>query len=142
MNFFRWIFVISLSIGMFWLLGFALEIIYQKEPSIFNISVLSIFSSIGLSFIIFKFSPNFLKDLPDTYVSAGKYYFLGIVASYFLLVPIFAAFAYSVHRLLGDSGNNEASIFIALFAIWFPLWWMVPTGLTLGWMLYKKKSAL
>ena len=142
MNFFRWIFLISLTTGMFWMFGFAYEFIGKEEPSIFKISLLSILLSAILSFSTFKFIPNFLKDNSESHISSGKYYFFGIVASYFLLIPIFAAIAYLVSTLFGNINSNDSVIGITLFAIWFPLWWMVPAGLAFGWSIYKRKCSL
>ena len=69
MNMTRWIFSLSFTIGMFWLLGFLLEPIGQEEPSILTLSVLSVLVGVIFSFCLFKRSPNFLKTYPESYIS-------------------------------------------------------------------------
>ena len=142
MNMTRWIFSLSFTIGMFWLLGFLLEPIGQEEPSILTLSVLSVLVGVIFSFCLFKRSPNFLKTYPESYISSTKYYILSMVASYFLLVPLFALVSYLSVRIFGDIDHHESGILIGLFAIWFPLWWFVPVGLTIGWIFYKRKCTL
>ena len=139
MNITRWIFSLSFAIGIFWLLGFLLEPIVQKEPSIFILSISSLLITIFFSFCLYKLNPYFLKTYPDSYISSTKYYVLSIFVSYFLLVPLFALVSYLLIRIFGDINNHESGIFIGLFSIWFPLWWFVPVGLSIGWIFYKRK---
>ncbi|MFC1824221.1 hypothetical protein ACFL9T_16035 [Thermodesulfobacteriota bacterium] len=142
MNFTRWIFSMSFAIGMLWLLGFLMEPIGQKEPSIITLSISSLVITIIVSYSLFKLSPNFLKAYPEANISSTKYYIFSIVASYFLLIPIFALVSYLLVRIFGDINHSESGILIGLFAIWFPLWWFVPVGLSIGWFIYKRKCAL
>ena len=138
MNLTRWIFSLSFAIGMLWLLGFLMEPIGQKEPSIITLSISSLVITIIFSYFLFKLSPNFLKSYPEADISNTKYYILSIVVSYFLLVPFFALVSYLLVRIFGDINHNESGILIGLFAIWFPLWWFIPVGLTIGWIFYKR----
>ena len=139
----RWIFSISFAIGLFWLLGFILEPIGGKEPSVFVIIIVSLLITAFFSYFLFKFSPNFLKTFPASYISTTKYYILSIISSYFLLIPLCALLAYLLIAVFGiESSHNESNIFIVLFAIWFPLWWFVPVGLTIGWLFYRRKCIL
>ena len=142
MNLSRWIFSLSLAIGMLWLLGFLMEPIGQKEPSIITLSISSLVITIIFSHFLFKLSPNFLKAYRESDISSTKYYILSIFVSSFLLVPFFALVSYLTVKLFGDINHHESGIFIGLFAIWFPLWWFVPVGLTIGWIFYKRKCNL
>jgi uncharacterized membrane protein (GlpM family) len=142
MNLTRWIFLLSFAIGMIWILGFLMEPIFQKEPSIVTLSLLSLVITATFSYFLFKFSPNFLKSYPEADISKTKYYILSIVVSYFLLVPVFAFVSYLLVCLFGDINHNESGILIGLVAIWFPFWWFVPVGLTIGWIFYKRKCTL
>ena len=142
MNMTRWIFSLSFTIGMFWLFGFLLEPIRQEEPSILTVFVLSLLVAVIFSFCLFRFSPNFLKSYPESDISSAKYYILCIIGSYFLLVPFFALVSYLLVKTFGDINHHESGILIGLFAIWFPLWWCVPIGLTIGWIFYKRKCTL
>ena len=142
MNITRWIFSLSFAIGMLWLLGFLLEPIGQEEPSIFILSISSLLITIILSFCLFRLNPNFLKTYPESSISSTKFYILSIFISYFLLVPFFALVSYLLVRIFGDINHHESGILIGLFAIWFPLWWFVPVGLTIGWIFYNRKCTL
>lgn len=142
MNITRWIFSINLIIGLFWLTGFILEPIIQKEPSMIILSTLSILVSFLVSFFLFRLIPNFLKPFPDSLISNTRYYILSIIASYFLLVPVFALISYLIVVFWGNIHHNESTILIALFSIWMPLWWFVPVGLSFGWIIYRKKCSL
>ncbi|TSA54053.1 MAG: hypothetical protein D4R45_04600 [Planctomycetaceae bacterium] len=142
MNLTRWIFSLSFAVGMFWLLGFIIEPIGQKDPSIFNLFILSFLSTIIVSYFLFKHSPNFLKAYPESGISIVKYYILSIFVSYFLLIPFSALLSYLLVKIFGDINHHESILLITLFSIWFPLWWFVPVGLTIGWFLYKRKCAL
>jgi len=142
MNMPRWIFTLNFTLGMFWLLGLLLELIRQEEPLILYISILSLFITIIFSFCLFKLSPNFLKTYPESYISLTKYYILSIIASYFLLVPFFALVAYLFVIIFDNINRHEYGIVIGLLAIWFPLWWFIPVGLTIGWLFYKRKCTL
>jgi len=139
MNMTRWIFSISFAIGTLWVLGFLLEPISQKEPSILLLSISSLLITIIFSYFLFKLSPNFLKSYPESYRSSITYYILSMVVSYFLLIPVFALVAYFSVRIFGDIHLPESGILIGLFSIWFPLWWFVPVGLTIGWVFYRRK---
>jgi hypothetical protein len=142
MNLTRWIFSSSFAIGMFWLLGFIIEPITQKEPSIFMLSFSSLSITIVFSYLLFRLRPGFLKLLPDPKTSSTKYYILSIIFSYFLLVPFSALVSYLLIRFFGDINHSESFIFIGLFSIWFPLWWFVPVGLSIGWIFYKRRCKL
>lgn len=139
MNITRWIFSLSFAIGMFWLLGFVLEPIDQEEPSIFVLTILSLLITLLFSLFLFKLIPNFLKTYPGSYISTTKYFLLSIIVSYVLLVPFFALVSYLLVRIFGNTSHHESRIFIGLFSIWFPLWWFVPVGLTIGWIFYRRK---
>lgn len=142
MNITRWLFSINLVIGLFWLIGFILEPIIQKEPSTIILSTLSILVSFLVSLFLFRLIPDFLKPVPDSFISNTKYYILSIIVSYFLLVPIFALMSYLIVVFWGNIHHNESNIFIALFSIWMPLWWFVPVGLSIGWTIYRRKCSL
>ena len=139
MNLTRWIFSSSFAIGVFWLLGFIVEPIAKKEPSIVALSLSSLLITVIFSYFLFKLSPDFLKAYPESNISSIKYYILSILVSYFLLIPFFALVSYLLVKIFGDINHHESSIFIGLFSIWFPLWWFVPVGLTVGWIFYKRK---
>ena len=142
MNLARWIFSISIVIGMLWLLGFIMEPIGQKEPSIIVLFIYSLLITTIFSCFLFKLSPRFLRKYPESSVSSTKYYLLSIFVSYFLLIPFFAMVSYFAVKIFGDINHHESGILIGLFAIWFPIWWFVPVGLTIGWFLYRRKCAL
>ena len=142
MNIIRWLFSINLVIGLFWLIGFILEPIIQKEPSTIILSTLSILVSFLVSLVLFRLIPDFLKPVPDSFISNTKYYILSIIVSYFLLVPIFALMSYLIVVFWGNIHDNESTIFIAALSIWMPLWWFVPVGLSIGWTIHRRKCSL
>ena len=142
MNIIRWLFSINLVIGLFWLIGFILEPIIQKEPSTIILSTLSILVSFLVSLVLFRLIPDFLKPIPDSFISNTKYYILSIIVSYFLLVPIFALMSYLIVVFWGNIHDNESTIFIAALSIWMPLWWFVPVGLSIWWTIHRRKCSL
>ncbi len=142
MNITRWIFSIGIATGSFWLFGFIVEPIIKKEPPLIILSAFSILVSFLVSFFLFRLIPNFLKPFPDSVVSLKKYYFLSIIASYFLLIPFFALISYLIVFLWGNINDTESTILITLFSVWMPLWWVVPVGLIIGWFIYRKKCSL
>ncbi len=139
MNPARYLFTVSLIIGFFWLLGFAIEGFVEQAPSIWVLIIGSIITSIATSWLIYYHCPKFLIKHEDSEVSLLKYYLISILCSYFLLVPLFAMVAYILVRIFGDIHHHEAGIFIALLAIWFPIWWIIPVGLSIGWLVYERK---
>ena len=142
MNATRWIFSVSLFVGLFWALGFFLEAVSQKEPSIVFLLAFAILIAFLFCFVLFKMFPQFLKKAPNRDISVSKYYIINIIIAYFLLVPAFGIFTYLFILAKDGSKVEGTGIAVALVAIWFPLWWFIPVGLTLGWYFYKKKCAL
>ncbi len=142
MNATRWIFSVSLFVGLFWALGFFLEAVSQKEPSIVFLLAFAILIAFLICFVLFKMFPQFLKKARNKDISVSKYYIINIIIAYFLLVPAFGIFTYLFILAKDGSKVEGTGIAVALVAIWFPLWWFIPVGLTLGWYFYKKKCAL
>lgn len=140
MNVTRWIFAASLFVGFFWLCGFLLEPVIQKEPSAALLFSLSLFLTLFSCFFLFKMAPDFLKSPPGSDASILRYYLLGAVASYLLLIPISALLSYLLILFFGDIHHHETAILIISFSLWFPLWWFVPAGLSLGWLVYRKRQ--
>lgn len=138
MNIARWIFSISLFLGLFWVLGFVLEAATESEPSIIILTILAFITTAIFCLLLFKTFHNFLKKEQVENIPALKYYIISVIASYFLLVPIFGVIAYVFVLLKEGTGAQGAGIAITLLALWFPLWWFVPVGLTVGWFLYKR----
>jgi hypothetical protein len=142
MNTTRIVFSISFAVGVFWLLGFLIEPIIQIEPPIVLLSILSSLIAAIIIFIVFKISPDFLVHDKKSPIKPLKYYLLSFVGSYLILVPLCGVAAFIFIKVFGDITQSDSSIFITLFAIWFPLWWFVPLGLSIGWKIYKKKITL
>lgn len=141
MNPARYLFTVSLIVGFFWLLGFAIEPFVDHEPSIWIIMVVSSIISIATSYLIYSSCPKFLKMHEDSEVSLLKCYVISILGSYFLLVPVVGMISYLLVKIFGDINHHEAQVFIVLMAIWFPIWWIIPVGLSIGWMVHKRKCS-
>jgi len=135
----RFLFTITLMVGLLWLLGFVIEPFVDREPSIITLAAMSIAISSVISYLLYKYCPNFLKVEVNCKVSVVKYYILSIICSYFLLIPVIGIGTYLQVRIFGDINHNEAQMYIIVMAIWFPLWWFIPTGLVLRWVFYKKR---
>jgi hypothetical protein len=141
MNVTRWIFAAGLFLGFFWLSGILLEPVIQRDPPAAFLFSLSLFITLLSCFFLFKLIPDFLKRSPGSDASILKYYLLGAALSYFLLIPVFALFSYLLTLFFGDIHNHEATILIISLSLWLPLWWFVPAGLSLGWLLYRKRTS-
>lgn len=136
----RWIFAVTLFMGFFWLAGLILESVTRKEPPAVAILSLSLFMTLLVCFLLFKLIPDFLKSRLASTASIFAYYALGALASYVLLIPVFALLSYLLILFFGNVHHHETTILIASLALWLPLWWFVPAGMSLGWLLYRKRT--
>ncbi|WP_028581250.1 hypothetical protein [Desulfogranum japonicum] len=121
------------------LLGPQFSPVMSSEPPVWLPMLLGIVSGTMVSYLLYKLIPGFLKRDDKSEISLLRYYLTGIVIAYFLLVPVCGAAAYLAVKYLGNINHHEASVFIFLMAIWFPLWWFCPVGLSIGWIFYKQK---
>jgi len=137
----RGCFAVSLLAGNFWLIGVVYDLAFKKDLPLFLLALSCGSITLIICATLFRWRPDFLKDIADSPVSGTGYYLAGVAVSYFLLIPIFGLLAFLLVRLFGDPRGHDSVIAISLFALWMPLWWSVPVGLGLGWYIYRQKAS-
>lgn len=138
------VFAASTFAATFWTLGFFLEGLMQSEPSPILAAVIAGAVAWALTFGARHYRPGFLS-FEGTGLTVLARCVLWSLAAYLLTLPVGLLLGFGYLVLLGretPSGwDGETQVFLAISALWFPLWWAPALGVAAAWVKQKRGDA-
>lgn len=133
----RIVFLIGLFISCSWSVGYFGEIIFKKEMDLIFCFLLSLLSVILVGLWIQK-KQNFLK-VKEFSLGFWKKLLLGNLMAYILLTLLFGLVGL-LHVYIVSAKQDDIVFGIVLYAIFFPIWYQIPFGLMVSWVVFLKRK--
>lgn len=129
------VFTVSLMTSLFWLTGFVWEPVFREEPPIIWLFLISVGCVAFIALIAFRQGRMLLpQEIP--LVELIKEFLGNWLILYVVFIPIVGVVTWMlVQAFSANPGHPEVSIYVAIMAVWFPLW---PSPMAASFLTWRK----
>jgi len=125
--------------SLFWLAGFVWEPYFQEEPPILWLSLISLGCASSVAVILFRRGKMLIPEEMHL-VELVKVFIGRWLISYAALVPVVGVATWIMVQAYSPTpAHPEASIYVIIMAVWFPLWLSPMVASLLAWRRVRVK---